>query len=527
MIPRGDVPRSTFVTTHSLKSTFDVDYLVPILVEEVLPADVHQGQVTIFARLSNLLFPMMDQVWLETFFFFVPCRLLWDNWKKMMGERTNPSDSISYTVPQATQAAGGAPVGSLMDYMGIPTVGQVAGGAVINVNALPFRAYQLIYNEWFRDENLQDSVYFGTGNGPDSGGTYVLLKRNKKPDYFTSALPWPLKGGVDVTMPLSGLAPVKGIAALNSYSPTGGAPAASRQTSHEAVSGWSQYYNTNNANIVIRGDYNGVDNSPFIFADMSTATGATINAIRTAIQTQSLLERDARSGTRYTELLRAHFGVTPEDARLQRPEYIGGGRTPVQTQAIPQTSATGLTGGTSPQGALSAQATIADQHSFSYNATEHGFIIGLVNVTGEVTYQQGLRRMWTRQTRLDHYWPSFAHLGEQSIRNDELYARGDANDALTFGYQERWAEYRDRPSMVTGLFKSTSAGTIDPWHIAQKFTSLPTLNTTFITQATPITRAMAAGAAANGMHVLFDSVFKIKSTRPLPMYSVPGFSDRF
>lgn len=261
-----------------------------------------------------------------------------------------------------------------------------------------------------------------------------------------------------------------------------------------------------------------------LYADLSTATGATINAMRLAVATQQFLEKDARGGTRYTELLKNHFGVDPEDARLQRPEYIGGGRTPVETQAIPQTSATGITGGTTQLGALVGQATISARHGFQYHATEHGYIIGLVNVTGDITYQQGLHRMWTRQTRFDFYWPTFANLGEQAVRNDEIYCRGDANDTLTFGYQERWAEYRYRNSMITGLFRSTSTGNIDEWHLAQQFTALPTLNATFIRQNTPAARVLAVGSQANGLQILFDSVFHISCTRAIPVYSVPGLT---
>ena len=541
MIPRADIPRSTFVTTHTHKSTFSASYLIPIHVDEVLPGDVHQGNVTIFARLATPLFPIMDQLSLETFFFFVPNRLIWTNWVKMMGERQNPSDSISFTVPQIQSPAGGfapttagpASVPSIWDYMGIPCAGQIPGGNTIDVNALPFRAYNLIYNEWFRDQDLTPSSNqpVNTGNGPDNPVDYFVWARNKKHDYFTSARPWPLKGGVEVTLPLSGQAPVKGIGlytanASNAVSPN------LKETGYVGAGISYPFYLTPATNAwAIKTSQAAAGGTPEIYADLASATGATINALRLAVQTQRLLERDARSGTRYTELLRAHFGVTPEDARLQRPEYIGGGSTPVQTQTIPQTSATGLTGGTSPLGALGAAATASDSHSFSYHATEHGYIIGIANVVGEITYQQGLHRMWTRKTRYDFYWPVFAHLGEQAIRNDEIYAIGGVTgqDLLTFGYQERWAEYRYRPSRVSGLFRSTSTGTIDPWHLAQKFNVLPTLNTAFITDPTAsvLPRALAAGTQANGLQILFDSFWRIKTTRAMPMYSVPGMMDRF
>lgn len=531
MVPRNDVPRSTFETTHGLKTTFNTGYLVPILCEEVLPADVHQGSVTLFARLgSPLLFPLMDNLYLETFFFFVPMRILWANAKKFFGERANPADSISYTIPQVQSANGGFPINTVFDYFGLPTVGQVGGGTYALVNVIPLRAYNLIWNDWFRDQNLQNSLAVSTGDGPDAIGSYTLLKRNKKHDYFTSALPYPQKGATSISLPLSGTAPVMGLAVSTALVPTGaGTPANYRETPGTLAAGWTGYWAMNTGSMAMRADGTVAPSSPQIFADLSSATGATINALRLAVQTQRLLERDARSGTRYTELLRAHFGVTPEDARLQRPEYIGGGQTPIQTSAIPQTSATGLTGGSTPFGGLAGQATAADQHSFSYHATEHGYIIGLASARGEITYQQGLHRMWTRSTRYDFYWPVFANLGEQAIRNDELYMTGAAADTQTFGYQERWAEYRHRPSRITGMFRSTHAGTIDTWHVAQKFTGLPTLNTTFIEESVPMSRVLSAGSTAttNNMEILFDSVFKIRSTRAMPMYSVPGMMDRF
>lgn len=529
LVPRADVPRSTFVTTHSHKTTFEAGYLVPIHVDEVLPGDVHQGNVTVFCRLATPLFPLMDELELETFFFFVPARLVWTNWVKMMGERRNPSDSISYTVPVVPLSNPDSGIGSIYDYMGIPFPGTFPGSK--NVNALPFRAYNLIYSEWFRDQNLQNYLTVNTGDGPDTTGSYVLKKRNKKHDYFTSALPWPLKGGTEISAPLQGRANIKGFGIAVGAANLGALGAGFVvETGGGTNPAWAGSYNTAQANpnaMIMAAVGAGAGAAPDVYADLTTATGATINAIRLAFQTQRLLERDARSGTRYTELLRAHFGVFPEDARLQRPEYIGGGRTNLQTQAIPQTSATGLTGGTSPLGALGASAIAADQHSYTLHATEHGYIIGLANLRAPLTYQQGLHRMWTRSTRYDFYWPVFAHLGEQAIRNDEIWCDGSANDVLTFGYQERWAEYRHRPSRISGLFRSTSAGNIDEWHLAQQFGGLPALNSTFITEDVPMARILAAGAGAANMHCLFDSVFKIKTTRAIPMFSVPGMIDRF
>lgn len=543
MVPRPDIPRSTFTTSHGHKSTFNTGDLVPIFVDEVIPGDVHQGSATIFARLATPLFPIMDQLYLETFFFFVPNRLIWDNWVKMMGERRNPDDSISYTVPQVVSPAGGFDVGSLFDHFGLPTVGQVEGAGTVSVNALPLRAYSLIWNEWFRDQNLQDSLTVNLDDGPDPESDYGMQYRNKRHDYFTSALPWPLKGGTEVSMlGNAGLAPVVGIGVNTTAANSAVIGPSMWETDAASAtvlgSGTSKPYWTG-SNLFILGETNGfvpsATNTPQIYADLSDAAGATINALRLAVQTQRLLERDARGGTRYVELLKSHFGVQPQDSRLQRPEYIGGGISHLQTSAIPQTSATGLTGGTSPLGALGATGIVSGTHSFSYSATEHGYIIGLANVSSELTYQQGLHRMWTRSTRYDFYWPVFAHLGEQAIRNDEIFVRGSAaatfgGDSGVWGYQERWAEYRHRPSRITGYFKSTSAGNIDEWHLAEDFASIPLLNETFISQSFvtgAVARALAAGSAANGMQVLFDSVFKIKSTRPMPMFSVPGMMDRF
>jgi hypothetical protein len=265
-----------------------------------------------------------------------------------------------------------------------------------------------------------------------------------------------------------------------------------------------------------------------LYADLSDATAATVNQLRQSFQIQRLLERDARGGTRYTELLRAHFGVTPQDYRLQRPEYIGGGSTYVNVNPVAQTSATSISGGSTPLGNLAAMGTaLAQGHGFTYHAQEHGYIIGLVNVRADLTYQQGLPKMWSRETRYDFYFPVFAHLGEQAVLNKEIYVTGTSTDDDVFGYQERWAEYRYKPSQITGLFKSTSAGTIDPWHYAQKFTSLPTLNSTFIQETPPIDRTTAVGSAANGQQFLMDAFFDCKMARPMPMYSVPGLIDHF
>jgi hypothetical protein len=455
----------------------------------------------------------MDNLHLDTFFFFVPNRLVWDNWVKFMGEQANPGDSTSYVVPTITSPAGGYAVGGLFDHLGLPTAGQITGSNTVTHNVLPLRAYNLIYNEWFRDENLQNSVTVRRGDSGDVPSDYTMLRRGKRKDYFTGALPWPQKGA-SVTLPLGTFAPVL------TNAPDGGV------LSLEANNQFWKLATTESFLTLNDGGSGNPANA--LYTDLSQATSATINQLRQSFQIQKLLERDARGGTRYTELLRAHFGVTPQDYRLQRPEYIGGGSTYVNINPIAQTSATSVSGSSTPQGNLAAMGTaLAQGHGFTYSAQEHGYIIGLVNVRADLTYQQGLPKMWSRETRYDFYFPVFAHLGEQAVLNKEIYVTGTSTDDDVFGYQERWAEYRYKPSQITGLFKSTSAGTIDPWHYAQKFTSLPTLNSTFIQERPPIDRTTAVGSAANGQQFLMDAFFDCKMARPMPMYSVPGLIDHF
>ena len=519
MIPKADIPRSKFDCQSTHKTTFDAGYLVPVYVDEVLPGDTFNLNMTAFARMATPLYPVMDNLHLESFFFFVPNRLIWNNWQKFMGEQNNPGDSISYVVPQQVSPANGYAIGSLQDYMGLPTVGQVSAGKTVSHCAFWPRAYNLIYNEWFRDENLQNSVVVDKGDGPDTVTNYTLLRRGKRKDYFTSALPWPQKGAA-VSLPLGTSATVKSDGTIPNIVTNLGLTTIN--------------FNAGSPNLAFgNGTQTGTGSALWggntgLYADLSTATAATINQLRQSFQIQKLLERDARGGTRYTEIIRAHFGVISPDARLQRPEYLGGGSTDININPIAQTSGTSATGTTTPLGTLASMGTaLAHNHGFTQSFVEHGVIIGLIAVRADLTYQQGLQKMWSRSTRYDFYFPAFATLGEQAVLNQEIYVTGDTTDTGVFGYQERWAEYRYYPSRISSLFRSTASGTIDGWHLAQKFTALPTLNDTFIKDTPPVSRVVAVGNSANGQQFIFDSFFDVKKARPMPMYSVPGLIDHF
>lgn len=527
MIPRASIPRSSFRMEKGFKTTFDAGYLVPFHLQEVLPGDSFSVSAAAFARMATPLYPIMDNLHLDTFWFFVPNRLVWTNWVKFQGEQDNPGDSISYTVPQMVSPGTGYALNSLQDYFGLPTVGTPAITAAVSHSALPLRGYNLIYNQWFRDENLQSSAVVDMGDAASVYTNYSLLRRGKRHDYFTSCLPWPQKGGTSVSLPLGTQAPVKGLVVNNAVTianpsgniNVGGIPSTTNSMSAVA----NMFVGSKSAVGTAAGTAFNSTNAD-VYADLSAATAATINQLRQAFQTQRLLERDARGGTRYTEILRSHFGVVSPDARLQRPEYLGGNSVPIQTRAIAQTSAAGLTGGSTPLAQLGAVATVVAKSGFSQSFVEHGYVFGLMSVRADLTYQQGLERHWSRLTRYDFYMPVFAMLGEQAVLNKEIYCDGSANDSSVFGYQERWAEYRYLPSKVTGLFRSTASGTLDGWHLAQKFTSLPTLNSTFIQDTPPLDRVLAVGSST-GKQFLCDVFLRVKAARPLPMYSVPGLID--
>lgn len=518
-VPDVDIPRSSFNRSHGVKTTFDAGYLVPIFVDEALPGDTFKVNLTGFARLATPVYPIMDNMIMDTFFFAVPLRLVWQHWQNFCGERRpDPDSSIDYTVPVIDDANNVANE-TLWDYMGLPT--KVA--AAFDVSALPFRAYNLIWNEWFRDQNLQDSVVFGNvtngDDGPDDIADYVLLRRNKRHDYFTSCLPWLQKGDA-VQLNLGIDAPITGVGSITqAFSGTSGSSHETDGTSAETYANYTDYSDFRMEEDPLNSGY------PNMRTDLQNATASTVNELRQAVQVQRILERDARAGTRYTEIVQSHFGVESPDARLQRPEYLGGGSTPVLIKPIAATA------NIAPYnvGDLGAMGIAAFRsHGFVKSFTEHCIIIGMVNVRADLTYQEGIERMWSRETRFDFYWPSLAHLGEQAVLNKEIYVDattvGDTSFEDVFGYQERYAEYRYKPSRITGKFRSNDAASLDAWHLGIEFGAQPTLDDTFIEDNPPLDRVIGVPSEP---HFIFDSYLNMECVRPMPVYSVPGHIDHF
>lgn len=511
-VPKAEIQRSSFDRSHGYKTTFDAGGLYPILIDEALPGDTYSVNLTGFARMATPIHPIMDNIFMETFFFSVPIRLLWDNWQKFQGERDNPEDSIDFLTPTITSpAVTGFEIGSLFDYFAVPT-----DVPDLEISTFWNRAYNLIWNEWFRDQNLQDSVIVDKDDGPDDPADYTILKRGKRHDYFTSCLPWPQKGDA-VELPLGTSAPVVS---------DGTAPTFNAGGSAQTLNMVAGFIEPNWGSTPVANGPADFQNSG-LEADLTNATAATINSLRLSFQIQRLLERDARGGTRYVEIIKSHFGVTSPDFRLQRPEYLGGGSSPVNITPVASTVPTDL-GGATPQGNLAAIGTASLlNHGFTKSFTEHEVIIGLVNVRADLTYQRGLNRMFSRQTRYDYYMPVLAHIGEQAVLNKEIYAVGsvtpDQDDAV-FGYQERFAEYRYKPSSITGKFRSTDPQSLDVWHLSQDFENLPVLGPTFIEETPPLDRVVAVPSEPK---FIFDSYIKMRCARPMPMYSVPGLIDHF
>lgn len=509
-VPQAQIPRASLDRSHGYKTTFDAGYLVPFFIDEVLPGDTFNLKASLFARFATPIVPLMDNMFMDTFFFFVPNRLIWSNFQKFMGEQENPGDSIDYLVPQVEAPEGGWQSGSLSDYFGIPTLVDN-----IKVDSFWHRAYNLIWNEWFRDENLQESVPVPKGDGPDDPNDFKLLRRGKRHDYFTSCLPWPQKGpGVEI--------PLGTTADLNANGPMEFTRGSSLVSSgkvigvNNSVTGNVSYLPYMDGSVYPLTYESGLE------VDLSSATAVTINSLRQAFQIQKLYEALGRSGSRYIEIIRGVFGIVSPDARLQRPEYLGGSSTRILINPVAQTSSTD---NVSPQGNLSAFGVVSDQiHGFTKSFVEHGVVIGLVNVRADLTYQQGLDRMFSRRTREDFYWPQFAHLGEQAVLNEEIYAQGTSQDKEVFGYQERFAEYRYKPSKITGKFRSKDPQSLDAWHLSQDFDILPALNASFIEDDPPIDRVIAVPSEP---HFLFDAYFKYNCVRPMPVYSVPGLVDHF
>lgn len=565
--PAMYMKRTKFDRSHVYKTTFDSGKLIPVFVDEVLPGDTVRMSVNYFARLATPIKPIMDNIYLDWFFFFVPNRLVWEHWQNFCFEQEDPDDSTDYVIPTVTATGNSenAYIGSLWDYFGLPvnTSGNISG-----ISALPFRGVYLIWNEWFRDENLQKSVKIQKGDtnevlnsaraseqpswvftsGTDIFPGLACPPRGKRHDYFTSALPWTQKGP-GVSIGLAGTASIvdpspgggyllhsvsNQLAAVSAYGGDASSSGGERRASGTGsitlnrVSGsdWSTvggFAGNSSDNVTMSAQaastYLGKDS----YVDLDTSSIFTINSLRTAFQMQKFYERLARGGSRYTEVLRSFFGVISPDARLQRPEFLGSFTKMVNVNPIAQTSATD---NTSPQGNLSAYGvTAAKFHGFTKSFVEHGYIFGFVCARADLTYQQGIGKMWLRSTVYDFYWPTFAHLGEQAIELREIYAQGSEADTTVFGYQERYAEYRYKPSQITGKFRSSVVnGSLDKWHLSQFFNNAPTLNEEFIVENPPINRIIAV---TDEPEFLLDIGFRYTTVRPMPMFGTPGLVDHF
>ena len=548
--PHVDISRSRFDRSASLKTSFNAGDVVPFFLEEVLPGDTFSVDTSKVVRMQTLLTPMMDNVYLDTYYFFVPNRLVWDHWKEFCGENTESAwiPQTEYTMPQITSPAGqGWSVGTLADYFGIPT-----GVAGLSVSALPFRAYALIINEWFRDQNLQDPLVVPTDDSTVAGvnsGTFVTdVAKGGKPfiaakyhDYFTSALPAPQKGP-DVAIPVAQAASYPVYPLAQSVSPSGADSLkwqkrdgsnftynSSQYGDFGLSSAFSDGASASDSTILKQVEVGANSVQDVIPANLwavadGNAAAATINQLRLAFQIQKFYERQARGGSRYTEVVRSFFGVTSPDARLQRPEYLGGNRVPINVNQIVQQS--GTQSGTTPQGTVVGQSLTTDKHSdFTKSFTEHGLIIGVMVARYDHTYQQGLNRLWSRKDKFDFYWPVFANIGEQAIKNKEIFAQGNDKDNEVFGYQEAWAEYRYKPNMVTGEMRSAYAQSLDVWHLADDYSTLPSLSDSWIREdKANIDRVLAVTSAVSNQFFA-DIYVKNYCTRPMPMYSVPGLID--